>query len=270
MSSVPFQCGSCSKLFIAGWQARDNHLRSTGHKAPAFECDRCARCFDNGFERLKHMAAVNHFQWECAMCGETWDTEKLMTAHEQITHNYCGQCKEAFETTNEFKMHMGSASKHQDYPIKCHFCNEGHQTGTSLTAHLKSGSCPGAAGMNRQNLQQSISGKNPNGIPTNNAMVLHGSAQKEVGNDPQDSAGGTECHICHRNFASALGLQAHLKSPVHQDKLYPCPNKNCSRQFVSVGGLTSHLESQSCGGEGRTVQQDSAQIKDKNRLLEFK
>lgn len=92
LNTMSFECGTCQRLFPAGWRARDNHLRSTGHLAPEFECDTCFRCLNSERGRFQHMEALNHFAWGCGVCDETWPTDNRRTEHEQENHNVCGEC----------------------------------------------------------------------------------------------------------------------------------------------------------------------------------
>ena len=58
---------------------------------------------------------------------------------------------------------------------------------------------------------------------------------------------GFECYFCHRNFSTARGLEQHVKSPVHMQQIYHCPNRNCAKDFKTLASLFNHLESESCG-----------------------
>lgn len=102
--SYDFECGTCSKAFSTGWQARDNHLYSTGHRPPAFECGKCARYFGTEAARFQHMKALNHFAWECSKCSETWPTKGQLVNHEHDDHKYCSKCERIFNDRNSIKM----------------------------------------------------------------------------------------------------------------------------------------------------------------------
>jgi hypothetical protein len=56
-----------------------------------------------------------------------------------------------------------------------------------------------------------------------------------------------ECYLCHRGFTTIRGLNQHLESPAHKQKIYHCPNRQCGRELVSLAALFNHLESESCG-----------------------
>ena len=99
-----FCCGTCGKAFPAGWRARDNHLRSTGHQAPDFECGTCARDFGSERARFQHMNDCNHFPWKCSLCCDTWPTEDRRNEHEHEVHSYCGECDRVFSNYNNLRM----------------------------------------------------------------------------------------------------------------------------------------------------------------------
>lgn len=56
----------------------------------------------------------------------------------------------------------------------------------------------------------------------------------------------SECYFCHRCFNRIHSLNQHLNSPVHQQKEYHCPNRECGKQFVTLAAMCNHLESESC------------------------
>jgi hypothetical protein len=135
-----YACGTCGKEFWAGWKARDNHCRSTGHRAPKFECDTCDRCFSSEQARLNYMDAKNHHfnddyasseytsdsseegceEWYCAMCTAYFDTEEECQDHEVQEHFYCCKCERSFVSYNGIKnvrrCAISTATK-RDFPI---------------------------------------------------------------------------------------------------------------------------------------------------------
>ncbi|KAH8594480.1 hypothetical protein B0O99DRAFT_513835 [Bisporella sp. PMI_857] len=245
--STQFECGTCSKVFHAGWRARENHLRSTGHCAPSFECDSCARYFDSDKARFQHMNALNHFKWECSICDETWPTSSQCTDHEHRDHNYCNECERTFINYNNLKMHLNSRA-HRGQNISCPFCNSHLTTATGLTHHIESGSCPKAASLNRDMLYKFVRSKDPSGVITKNLIGWTGSTQYEASNRSYNwSRQGWECYLCHRLFGHLSSLNQHLNSPAHQKSLYHCPKRSCGKEFTTLAGIVNHLESESCG-----------------------
>ena len=56
-----------------------------------------------------------------------------------------------------------------------------------------------------------------------------------------------ECYLCNGEFSSMNGLQAHVNSSVHHQKIYHCPQGRCGKEFTALASLFNHLESESCG-----------------------
>ncbi|KAI1422462.1 hypothetical protein F5Y12DRAFT_717359 [Xylaria sp. FL1777] len=242
-----FECGTCGKVFESGWRARENHLRSTGHSAPEFECNRCSRYFGSERARFQHMDAMNHFEWECSICDETWPTDGQRIEHEHDNHNYCSECQRTFMSHNNLKMHLNSRI-HRNYQIQCPFCKKSHATATGLTYHVESGSCPNAAGLNRDTLYKFVRDKDPGGIITKNLIDWPGSSQYEASDRSYNPVRrGWECYLCHRLFGQLQSLNQHLNSAAHKEDLYRCPGRSCGKEFPTLAGLINHLESESCG-----------------------
>jgi hypothetical protein len=79
-----------------------------------------------------------------------------------------------------------------------------------------------------------------------------------------------ECYLCHREFNTTQALNQHLKSPVHQQTVYHCPNRGCSKEFKALAGLFNHLESESCSFmRFEKVQQQVGKILSSNRMIAF-
>jgi len=99
-----YECGTCWKGFPAGWHAREQHCRATGHCRPDFECEECGDGFDDEDGHWGHMVQYNHFEFECSQCGETWPTEQQRQEHERDEHLYCDECDRFFNNRNNLKM----------------------------------------------------------------------------------------------------------------------------------------------------------------------
>ncbi|KAK9421795.1 hypothetical protein SUNI508_05396 [Seiridium unicorne] len=215
-SNDDFTCGSCWKAFPAGWQARENHLSATGHHAPTYECDACPRYFASEAARHQHMNTLNHFEWECAICNETWPTREQRTEHEQEDHDYCRACKRTFANRNNLRMHLNS-SVHRGQKIRCPFCDASYATATGLTHHIETGSCPRAAGLTRDTLFQAVRSRDPGGFITKNLIGWEGSSQYEANDRSYNySRGAWECYLCHRLFGRLPDLNKHLNSPARE------------------------------------------------------
>lgn len=58
---------------------------------------------------------------------------------------------------------------------------------------------------------------------------------------------GYQCYLCQREFNSLRGLNSHLSSPAHEQKIYRCPGRGCGGEFKLLSGLVQHVESERCG-----------------------
>lgn len=101
-----FTCGTCWRVFHAGWQARDQHCDATGHRRPKFECDTCDNYFDDEEDRRNHMDYRNH--WfddapECRLCNSRFPTAGERNSHEVADHHYCAECQREFQSRNNLQ-----------------------------------------------------------------------------------------------------------------------------------------------------------------------
>ena len=116
---------------------------------------------------------------------------------------------------------------------------------SAMTIHLESGTC--VSGATRQKLNDSIRSRDKNHLITERLLTYPG-ANGPVDTWASDAAWNGrafECYFCPRNFRSLQALNSHLKSPVHEQKMYKCPK--CAVRFTLFSGLVQHVESESCG-----------------------
>lgn len=263
-----FQCGTCLKTFPAGWKARDNHCRMTGHFIPNFECETCPRWFRSQGACDQHMNDLNHWPFECSICDETWPTEEECTDHEIEIHLYCADCQRTFQNLNNIRMHRNS-SVHKGRQIQCPFCQANYTTATGVTHHVESGGCPAASNLNRDQIYRFIRSKDPNGVISKKLLEWHGSYECEV-NEQAWNGYAYQCYLCDREFERLSSLNQHVNSPTHQQAIYHCPNRACRKDFKSLAGFVNHLQSESCGLLRFDQVQDSfGELIRGNRLISF-
>ncbi|KAK4182043.1 hypothetical protein QBC35DRAFT_510683 [Podospora australis] len=267
-----FECGTCGKVFPAGWQARENHCNSTGHEPPEFECFVCDEYFDDNWDCSEHMRDSNHLPNEYSECTFRecievfWDDEDAVD-HEVHDHWYCGDCKRDFQDLNSIKQHRNSRA-HRGQDIKCPSCKQGYTTATGLTHHLERGACPKASHLNRDQIYNFVRIKDPNGLISKKLLAWAGSDITHEATERAWNGRSWECYICHRGFNTLKSLNQHLASPTHQQTLYHCPNRNCGSDFKSLAAIINHLESESCGAmRFEQVQTKITSIVSSNRLL---
>ncbi|RKU43141.1 hypothetical protein DL546_000856 [Coniochaeta pulveracea] len=246
MASWDYECGTCYKVFASGWRAREQHCDATGHSRPDNECDTCARYFRSEDACWNHISALGHFVEVCSMCDTTWPDETQLERHEHDDLLYCNACDRFFH--NNLRMHLTSRV-HLGTNMACPFCTRGFTTATGVAHHIEAGACPNAPNINRDALYELIRAKDPYGLITKKLIGWMGSA----------------------TFRTLHGLNQHTNSPIHQQKLYHCPNRrSCSQDFVCLGAIINHLESEACGfTRFHKVQSQFGAIIDPGRRLTF-
>ncbi|KAK1676916.1 zinc finger protein [Colletotrichum godetiae] len=222
------------------------------HWEGCWECDTCDRTFGSEHAMQQHMNALGHWdyddqpepskgRYECNDCNDRFHDEQDLREHEVEYHNYCDPCDRYFNNQNNIRQHLNSSVHRASSDIQCPFCRQTSDTATGLIHHLERGACPSAP-LDRDKLYQAVRARDPNG----------------------------ECYLCHRAFSTLKGLNQHLNSPIHQQKLYHCPNHRCGREFTTLAAAINHLESESCGYmRFKAVQQNVGQILDPRRMLSF-
>ncbi|RCI16407.1 hypothetical protein L249_1988 [Ophiocordyceps polyrhachis-furcata BCC 54312] len=230
-----FECGTCGKEFLSGWQARDNHCSSTGHSRPDHECDTCHRHFRTEAACSQHMNDTCHWT----------RSESDVAEHHHDAHNYCSDCRRFFADANAFKMHLRSR-QHLGSNVACPFCSKTYTTATGVTHHLESGSCPCARCLDRDQIYRIIGFTDADGFISNNLRDWKQSYDYAA-TERCFNGHRYECFLCDRQFNRMSQLTQHLNSPTHQMALYHCPNAMCRQEFKSLAGIINHFESEACG-----------------------
>lgn len=137
---------------------------------------------------------------------------------------------------------------HRGTNVSCPFCKNNFVSASGLSHHLETGSCPKASGMNRVTIHRALQQCDVNGLFTNKQIEWHQETHLHYqATDRAYNGYSWECYLCHRKFQLRSGLNQHINSPVHQQKVYHCPNRvRCKKEFVALAGLLNHLESESC------------------------
>lgn len=181
------------------------------------------------------MRDTNHFEYECAICCETWPTEHACKEHEIEDHLYCGDCDRFFRSYNNIQMVRGyqlpmcifilsptltptqhlRSRTHVGTNIKCPFCKDDFATATGMTHHLEGGACPRAQGLDRDRLYRFVRRKDPDSLISKRLIDWHGSDSYEA-TDQAWNGRGYECYLCGSVFSRLSGLNQHLKSPVRE------------------------------------------------------
>ena len=101
--------------------------------------------------------------------------------------------------------------------------------------------------LDRDKLYEAVRSRDPNGIISKKLLAWSGTTSYEATNkawNPVTKA--YQCYLCGGLFGKLASLNQHLSSPVHQQKLYHCPNSRCQREYTTLAAVINHLESESC------------------------
>lgn len=173
--------------------------------------------------------------------------------------------------TSFFVMQHLNSKIHRGTNVPCPFCKVNYVTASGLIHHLETGSCPQAPNLNRETILRMVRERDPHGVITNKQIEWH--KEENVTYSASNRAFNGrhwECYLCHRTFNTIHGLNAHLNSPTHKQKVYHCPNGRCAKNFVTLAGLFNHLESESCSFmRFEKVQRQVAAVLDGRKLIAF-
>lgn len=144
-----------------------------------------------------------------------------------------------------------------------------HGTATGLVHHLDRGSCSKAP-LNRDKLYEAVRRRDPNSVISKKLLTWSGTTSYEATERTWNCfVEAYECYLCHRLFGKLASLNQHLSSPIHQQKLYHCPNSRCGREFTTLAAVINHLESESCEYmRFEAVQKNVDRIVDPRRMIQ--
>lgn len=159
---------------------------------------------------------------------------------------------------------------HQQANVACPFCRRKFTTATGVAHHLERGSCPNAPSANRDTILTEIRRRDPNHIITKKLLTYHPASTWSATNDTWNGD-FFECYLCHREFTQLCGLNQHLNSDAHREKVYHCTNRGrCGKEFKSLASLFNHLESESCGAmRFETVKEKANMLFNSSRMIGF-
>ncbi|KAF7867169.1 hypothetical protein EAF04_005253 [Stromatinia cepivora] len=226
-------------------------------------CSPCGRYFNNEHGYYQHVenssahgsseysegrysSSNEEPEFECEGCDTWFWSSKVREDHyiSQHGHRYCRPCKLMFQNENNLMQHQHSKI-HQGSAMKCPFCPTHYPTASALIIHLESGSCP--SGMNRQKINAEIRRLDSRHVITTPQIEYPSSSSTSIATQRSWNGYRYECALCSREFNTLQGLNGHLRSPVHEQKIYRCPGPRCAREFKLLSGLVQHVESETCG-----------------------
>lgn len=124
--------------------------------------------------------------------------------------------------------------------------------------------------MNRDTLYKAVRCRDPTGIISKKLLTWSGTTSYQATKKAWNAAAEAyQCYLCGRDFGKLTSLNQHLNSPVHQQKLYHCPNGVCKKDFTLLAALINHLESESCQYmRFEAVQKNIERILDPRRMIQ--
>ncbi|TGO40927.1 hypothetical protein BHYA_0029g00370 [Botrytis hyacinthi] len=220
-----------------------------------YYCDPCDRYFngENSYnQHVENSSAHRNFEpsddgysssnaepeFECSGCDSWFWSSVAREEHHahEYGDRYCQPCKRMFMNENNLM---------QGFPMKCPFCPTQYPTTSALTIHLESGRCP--SGSNRERINAAIRYLDKNHVITTPLMEYSSPFSTNIATERSWNSFCYEYSMCHRGFNTLQGLNCHLRSPVHDQRMYRCPGPSCGKDFIVLSGLVQHVESESCG-----------------------
>ncbi|CAM1511828.1 Fc.00g093410.m01.CDS01 [Cosmosporella sp. VM-42] len=268
-----YTCGTCSKEFYTGIQARNQHCAALLHELPCYECDGCDEFFDDEDDRRNHMDYHGHWGIHssgCRVCYNRFPGITERDQHEIEIHQYCAECLRFFESPNNIQQHLNSA-RHRSSTVSCPFCGEIRGTASGLAHHVEHSACPKAP-LDRDKLFRVIRAHDPDGCIANQTLEWEGTKSYEATMHAwNEDCKAFQCYLCHSLYKSLPSLNQHLSSPTHQQTLYHCPNQFiCKKEFRVLASLLNHLESESCSYmRFQTVQKRVHHVIKPGRMIEL-
>ncbi|THV00616.1 hypothetical protein K435DRAFT_656811 [Dendrothele bispora CBS 962.96] len=260
-------CRSCGLDFPTWNGLKEHWVQSPCH----FYCQYCDLHFSD-FEDLEEHYIDDHDY--CRKCRRVFKNPTGLREHyrQSENHHYCEDCKRDFQSANNLTSHLNS-SIHQARTVPCPFrgCGQSFITRSHLILHLESGKC--SSGVNRSAVDRYVRQYDKNNVITDPSRLLTGPDELDrdafySANERAWNGRAYECYLCHNTFRTLAGLNQHLASPRHQEKIYLCPLSTCRQRFPTLSGLCQHIESQKCGvAKFRIVQRTLDDVMGKMRML---
>ncbi|EKM51998.1 uncharacterized protein PHACADRAFT_150910 [Phanerochaete carnosa HHB-10118-sp] len=246
-SSYHHYCEPCGRDFVTPVGLIQHFVQSPRH----FYCQRCNEHFDAKEERSLHRRTKHYY---CPRCDAIFEFEVGLHEHNRQKHFYCVSCKRVFNSQSNLDAHMKS-SLHTSPIIECTapscgrlFLNRG-----DLAKHWEAGTC--SSGLDRAGLNEAIIEADTRRMFTDPDRLLTGSsgpsgrtARETQATKAVRGKHAYKCTLCNKTFKAKRGLDAHLSSPAHAERIYRCPPRadGCDSEFTTLSALMQHAESGRC------------------------
>ncbi|PCH42946.1 hypothetical protein WOLCODRAFT_74672, partial [Wolfiporia cocos MD-104 SS10] len=269
-----FRCDPCGSYFESV-RALQNH----GKTSPRHVVDYGRRCLQCGSVYSSSVSLIQHYvesqlHYYCSQCDQHFDRDSDYMLHKLSRHNgsnavsdppnnvndnvspdatwYCTECNLAFQSRSDLYTHWKSTTHtNQQYTCPGNDCSKTFGTPSAVIQHLESGAC--ASGMTRQRVNRMAIAADRGAVITDRARIAADNERLSIPEPVATTAwfngSSYECIICHRTCRTLVGLNRHLRSPAHSEKIFKCPQQwsGCGKAFNTLSGLVQHVESGVCG-----------------------
>ncbi|KAI0325953.1 hypothetical protein GY45DRAFT_1329537 [Cubamyces sp. BRFM 1775] len=258
-----YECTKCQKHF-ASWKGLLEHLGQSPHHG---YCRICSNDFGTREQLVEHIRSVHHC---CTICytgkpspspfgtriPRAFASPFGLHRHYCQAHSlqYCVPCKRAFTSADNLASHLRSAT-HQGRQVNCpsSACEKRFVSVAALLIHLESGTC--VSGISLEDVVRAavhvdhehvVTVADANKNACKGRYGIYGSLQ-EVESKTKWNGRRYGCPLCGKSTTSLLSMRAHMRSPVHIEKIFCCSaHGGCDLTFRTLSALCQHVESQKC------------------------
>ncbi|KAI5117296.1 hypothetical protein M0805_008560 [Coniferiporia weirii] len=242
-----YVCDDCNIDFTAWNGLKQHYIQSRRHHY----CQNCNLLFGTIRSLRQHYNQSHHY---CSPCTTLFTSRNALINHDKQVHNYCPECDRFFQTASGLASHRASVHK-PPRNLKCpgRKCGGAFASISALIMHAESNSC--VSGITRKAVNTFVARLDRQNIITNPARMITGPGgypfppAEPVYWATELSWNGRayECFLCNGTFRTLQGLDSHLKSPRHLERIYHCPNSRCNKEYRALSAPSQHVERGSCG-----------------------
>jgi len=235
-------CDDCDKDFPTWTGLKDHWVQSPRHSY----CQYCDDHFPDSEDLEEHLKDSHHY---CSSCRRVFKNDFGLKEHYRLSsaHQYCSPCDRHFQSASNLQTHLNS-SIHRPKEVKCPFrCGMAFVSRSALVLHLEAGGC--SSGIDRKTVNRYVRQFDKSGVITDPSRLLTSGSEDVTYMATRASWNGRgyECYLCDNEYSTLKGLNQHLTSPRHQEKVYICRGPSCGCRFVALSALVQHIESEKCG-----------------------
>ncbi|EPS99952.1 hypothetical protein FOMPIDRAFT_1123410 [Fomitopsis schrenkii] len=246
--SIHNVCAHCNINFLTYDQLTRHLATSRKHHY----CEECDEDYADEEELRSHYGSLHGY---CAKCELLFDSARQLDKHNRNVHCHCSECDIFFDNHYELREHLWSTG-HGGATVRCpgKKCRKVFVSGAALILHLESGACRSRVTRRAINCAAvKHDTEHVITIPARMLMYVEDNANTSVvatlATERSWNGSAYECFLCHREFKKLVGLNDHLRSPVHEERMYRCPlgYAGCAAEFKALSALCQHVESEKCG-----------------------